>query len=143
MKPCYKSDGTKEIGAKIIAKLESLGCINGRGYLGDSLNNPYYYIDKNGIISNFEGIPDGYTLCSLEKTFPREMWVWDEDEKKKYKLIVEAFVPSLEYPYLVIKTSNGRYDGFKHAKEIEEPKTPKQQAIDKLNELSKLINEIL
>jgi hypothetical protein len=67
-KVCFKSDGTNEIGDKIINELERLGGKNVSGYSGNS-NNRYYCINDKGNVNMEYDIPEGYTLTEL----PSEM----------------------------------------------------------------------
>jgi hypothetical protein len=65
-KVCFKSDGTFETGAKIIAELEKLGG-NNTGFCGNGTTLPYYFIDVHSNIDVHVAIPDGYTLKELPK----------------------------------------------------------------------------
>lgn len=63
---CFKSDGTKETGQKIIEELEKLGAINKGEYNGVS-NERYYFINSKGNLDMEHDIPEGYELVNLNK----------------------------------------------------------------------------
>jgi hypothetical protein len=63
-KVCFKSDGTNEMGDKIINELERLGGKNVSSYSGNS-NNRYYCINDKGNVDMEYDIPEGYTLTEL------------------------------------------------------------------------------
>ena len=63
---CFKSDGTKKTGQKIIEELEKLGAINKSKYDGAS-NIGYYFINSKGNLDMEWGIPEGYELVNLNK----------------------------------------------------------------------------
>ena len=48
-KVCFKSDGTKETGSKIINELERLGGVNSLRFDGDSQVHLFYWINYEGI----------------------------------------------------------------------------------------------
>lgn len=151
-KVCYKSDSTKETGAKIIAKLKELGGVNSMGRDGTAKES-FYFINKNGVITYYFFIPHGYTLLDInepELAFPREMMVWDVGGKRNKvqrvvfainnKLCKQVLAYDCEYLKDVVLTNNG-LDTYNFAEEIQP--TPKEQAIAKLKELTELINQIL
>ncbi|MFW6248206.1 MAG: hypothetical protein ACOC4J_00380 [Bacteroidota bacterium] len=55
-----------------------------------------------------------------EKTFPREMLVWDDNESKSLPKKVIFYNHGNKFPWLVeSESTSGIYIGYKHAKEIE------------------------
>jgi hypothetical protein len=64
-KVCFKTDGTKETGAKIINELERLGGNNASRYSGNGTVHPFYWINYEGRITCDSFIPAGYTLTEL------------------------------------------------------------------------------
>jgi hypothetical protein len=64
-KTCFKSDGTKETGSKIINELERLGGVNSLRFNGDSQVLRFYWITYEGRITCDSFIPEGYTLTEL------------------------------------------------------------------------------
>ena len=136
-------DGTMETGERIIKYLEGLGGINSRGCDGH-MRSRYYLIDDNNDIDYFTNKPLDYELVTLpepnskNKTFPREMWVWDEIEVYAVKQTVDGMYKDR----YVVSDSQGRKDWkiFKHAKEIEPPKPLTTD--EKIADLQKQINEL-
>lgn len=63
-KPCYKSDGTRETGAKIIKALEAIGGSNTNGFKGDD-KNAYYFVASDSHIAASGSIFLGYELKEL------------------------------------------------------------------------------
>lgn len=61
---CFKSDGTKETGEKIINTLISLGGVNYYTLEG-TLRGNVYYIDYNNVIKDANYIPNDYTLLDI------------------------------------------------------------------------------
>lgn len=136
-KYCFKSDGTKERGAKIIKALEELG--------GSTLGVPwagtetdyFYYINKFGSFKNSPAMPEGYTLIEPDeilngKTFPREMYVSDISEENALicKRIATIYTiledPRIGKQYVGVATSN-YFIGFIHAVDI--PKEKKEEPV--------------
>ena len=121
-KVCIKSDGTFETGSRIIEYLEGLGSVN-IDCLKGGLSVYYCINDKNEIYCR-SSFPAGYELITLpeptpEKTFPREMWVWDDNELWPYKktvigLFKDRYVADIDFDDI--------WSIYKHAKEIEPPK---------------------
>lgn len=142
-------DGTIETGKRIIKYLEGLGGINSHGCDGH-MRSSYYLIDDNNNIDYFTNKPLDYELVTLpelappgyeptyEKTFPREMLVWDEAEVYAIKQTVDGMYKDR----YVVKDSQGRQDWeiFKHAKEIELPKPLTTD--EKIADLQKQIDEL-
>jgi len=64
-KVCFKSDGTKETGSKIINELERLGGVNSLRFDGDSQVHLFYWINYEGRITCDSFIPAGCTLTEL------------------------------------------------------------------------------
>jgi hypothetical protein len=64
-KVCFKTDGTKETGSKIINELERLGGNNASRYSGNGTVHPFYWINYEGRITCDSFIPAGYTLTEL------------------------------------------------------------------------------
>ena len=57
----------------------------------------------------------------VKPEFPCEMYVWDDEKDEKHKLEVVAYIPTLEYPYIVKPMLDRGYGvciGYKHAKPI-------------------------
>ena len=76
-------------------------------------------------LQNYENIKilemvDGHIKLPVEeKTFPREMLVWDKEESEACKSIIEAYLEGADYPWLAIsKRHRDKYYGYKNAKEI-------------------------
>lgn len=154
----YKSDGTKETGAKIIKKLESMGNVRRNGCYGDSLGSIYYI--QNGVVrwDYSECInPNDYTILDInepeELEFPRVMDVWNGDnEANAQARVVFEINPILKHKYIGysnceriedIKEGEMHASGWKHAKEITPVElTPLAKAKVKLKELHKLLDEI-
>jgi len=74
-KVCFKGDGTKEKGDKIISELEKLGGKNSAALGGHGTSHSYYFIGYDGGIDLDRMVPNGYTLTEL----PSEVKV---DDKK-------------------------------------------------------------
>ncbi len=82
-KICFKSDGTKETGTKIIKTLENLGGVNENHNYATGLKGWIYYIDEDSNIIDFsDKVPEGYILENVHTfkvpTFPRVMVVSDD-----------------------------------------------------------------
>ena len=72
---CYKSDGTKETGRKIIKALEDLGGKNDNCVSGEGLD--LYYYNFNNVILATATFPKGYTEAFLEADkSPYKPGVW-------------------------------------------------------------------
>ena len=137
-KVAIKGDCTVETGKRIINYLEGLGWVNSSnfGFMG----NYYYSLDRNGHIGYTPDIPLGYELITLpeptpEKTFPREMWVWDRSELYGMAAIVDGM-----YKGRYMVADGGDYDTYKYAKEIEPPKPLTTD--EKIADLQKQIDEL-
>ena len=60
----------------------------------------------------------------LKNPIPRNMWVWDDDEKdKKQRKVIYFLDPKLSYPIVALDDDAIGTENFKHCAEIEEPKT--------------------
>lgn len=119
-KVCIKSDGTFETGSRIIEYLEGLGSVN-IDCLKGGLSVYYCINDKNEIYCR-SSFPAGYELITLpeptpEKTFPREMWVWERYETYASRAIVDGM-----YKDRYVVVTDGDWEICKHAKEIDPPK---------------------
>ena len=136
-KVCIKGDGTEKTGKRIIEYLEGLGGVNKNGYYGDSKHK--YYIDYNGCIRN-NTPPSDYELITIpeqtpEKTFPREMWVWDDSRHNRQKEIVDGM-----YKDKYIARRKDEWFVFNYAKEIEPPKPLTTD--EKIADLQRQIDEL-
>ncbi len=135
-----KGDGTPETGKRIINYLEGLGGVNSSnfGFVG----NYYYSLDGNGHIGYTPDIPLGYELATLpeptpEKTFPREMWVWDDNELRPFKKTV---IGLFKDRYVVDVYIEDHWAVYKHAREIDPPKPLTTD--EKIADLQKQIDEL-
>jgi hypothetical protein len=91
-KICFKSDGTKETGVKIIKTLEELGGVNYHSYEGiDEFS--YYCIDSNNYISVQMSLTDDNILKDIH-TWKQELSKEDLLEKlliEKLGILKESF----------------------------------------------------
>lgn len=141
-KVCIKGDGTEETGKRIIEYFVSFGGLNTGLNTGATVY--YYYINDNIIVVDSE-IPIDYELITLpestpEKTFPREMLVWDENESRAIKYWVKGV---FEGRYVVMAYPNNpdcNWVVFNYAKEIEPPKPLTTD--EKIANLQKQIDEL-
>lgn len=83
-KIAIKSDGTNEMGERIISYLLSLGGKNKHKYEGTSKNS-YYYISANGNIDETYPCPAGYTEIFLNDEYPKYMWIGETEKEAKNK----------------------------------------------------------
>ena len=111
----------------------------------------YILIDSMGLIqaTNSEAVPDDFDVIdpfnapthtslngSQEKTFPREMMVWNYDLNEKHAELVDGIYKNM----FVVDLKNGGFDIFINAEEIDDQPTE----LDKLKaENEKLKNDIL
>jgi len=133
-------------GAKVIEFWESVG-VNTFGWKDNAMDIPYYGI-CNGIFDNYIDSSDCRVLTLEEaitirdsetKTFPREMYVWDNDirsiEKQMVYLIIDKSVVTDER---VIVVEDKQTFAFKNAMEVEEY----EAMMKKENENAELIKQI-
>ncbi len=139
-KVCIKGDGTEETGKRIINYLEGLGGVNSNCLKGGLA--VYYFInDKNEIYCRYD-LPAGYELATLpeptpEKTFPREMWVWDTYFHNRGKMVVDGM-----YKDKYIANRDDRWYVFNYAKEIDSEQTNPLTTDEKIADLQKQIDEL-
>lgn len=142
-KVAIKGDMTIETGDRILEYLKGIGGINSQ-YL-NGISNDLYFINSSMDICYCSGgiIPEGYELVTLpepnskNKTFPREMWVWDDNELRPHKKTV---IGLFKDRYVVDVDFEDNWAVYKHAKEIE---TPKPLTTDeKIANLQKQIDEL-
>lgn len=149
--PYVKWDNTcikvlsKEHGAKVVEFWKSVG-INTNGWIGIGTNIPYYGI-FNG---RFDNTVDSYgcRVLTLEeaiairdsetKTFPREMYVWNNDSSDLIKRNVVFIAKDHCLKYNVMTYHNGVWNSYQHAMEVEEY----EAMMKKKNENAELIKKI-
>lgn len=101
-KVCFKGDGTKETGAKIIKALKMLGGENIKGYNGKSID--YYFTRNSEEILTLSMIPKDYILANPddylkeEKPYPKWMWVGDKDEKEAKSCNKKYVIGKFKHP---------------------------------------------
>ena len=129
-KICFKSDGTKKTGKRIIKELEIMGGVNEYHNKG-TLKEFYYFIkNKNKCISHNSSIPADYTLAELppEPSFPRMMWVWNGDNKEKGQE-AEVFLSENEFEYPYVTKDKDSWNSFQHACELTDKPKPKEENV--------------
>lgn len=97
-------------------------CDNGISDYDDGCSNPSIY--KDGVwVSVISNVDPTTKRIIIEKTFPRDMLVWDDNESEAIVQTIDAYVPSLISPYITKspECENGSiYFGYKNAKEYDE-----------------------
>lgn len=81
---------------------------------------------KEGELQNYENVKilemvDGHIKLPVEeKTFPREMLVWDNNEAHAFECTIAGYLEGAEFPWVSVTSSSGgdMYNGYKSAKEI-------------------------
>lgn len=147
-KVAIKLDGTKEQFFKAQGYLEFLGAVYPFAQMPNDVE--FISIDKFGAITAtaLEAIPYDYDIIDpfnspnhttsnvrQEKTFPREMIVWDYDISEKHVGLVDGMYKNMFVVYL----KNGEFDIFINAEEIDDQTTE----LDRLkSENEKLKNDI-
>jgi hypothetical protein len=130
-----KSDGTVEMGMKIISYLKCIGGNNILDHYEGTNKNSYYFINCVNRIDWRFSVPDGYTEIFLpdylvkEKIFPRQMWVSDISEEKAKineikRTIVSRFTDNGFTGVVAKYPDNNTYRAWKYAVEIQEEKKP-------------------
>lgn len=96
----------------------------------DETDNPYFW-------NELEDKWHLFLSSKPEKTFPREMWVWDDDISTASPKKIEGKL-NLEYGYIVAdRTNNKVFVGFKNACELDEiEQISAEEAEKRLNELT-------
>lgn len=114
---------SKEHGKKVVEYLISKGASNKNNRRG-VMKGMYYFVDNDGSIWNSWYLPDGYTETFLPEEYPKEMWVWDDDEWDKRKRTVFGKFMGL---YMVENVTNV-FIGYRNASDIEEETDPLLEA---------------
>lgn len=156
-KVAIKLDGTKEQFVKAQGYLLFLGAVGPYTQMPNDLE--YILIDQFGTIgaTNTEIIPDDYYVidpfsepklwgglkANDDKTFPREMMVWDIEEKYANKLLIDGMYKGM---YVTI-CKDGSFMLRRYAKEIDyqpteldQLKAENEMLKDKINRLKNLVN---
>lgn len=117
---------SKEHGGEIIKFWKSLG-FNDAGYTGSNFNN--YYGIREGLVDCISS-SQSFDILTLEeaiairdknnKTFPREMYVWDGDIENAKKKNVVYIAKDVDFEHVVMTYTNFGWYPFKNAMEIEE-----------------------
>jgi len=111
-----------DTGAGLDGKTTIIRCDNGINVDDDGCSNPRVY--KDGVWVSVRSTVNPTTKrIIIEKTFPRDMLVWDDNESEAIVQTIDAYVPSLTYPYIIKapQCENGSvYFGYANAKEYDE-----------------------
>jgi len=114
-------------GAKVIEFWESVG-VNTFGWKDNAMDIPYYGI-CNGIFDNYIDSSDCRVLTLEEaiairdseiKTFPREMYCWNNDSSNVIKRNVVFIAKDHCIKYNIMSYNNGVWASYQHAMEVEE-----------------------
>lgn len=155
-KVAIKLDGTKEQFFRAQGYLLFLGAVGPYTQMPNDLE--YILMDQFGVIgvTNTEVLPDDYDVIDPfsepnhgvlkendDKTFPREMMVWNYDKEDKYKALVDGMYKGM----YVQDLKNGGFDILLHAEEIDyqpteldQLKAENEMLKDKINRLKNLVN---
>ena len=94
---------------------------------------------KEGELQNYENVKilemvDGHIKLPVEeKTFPREMLVWDNHEEDATYCTIVGYIEGVEFPWVSISSVScgDRYHGYKNAKEIDIVETISKEEAEK------------
>lgn len=157
--PYVKWDNTcikvlsKEHGAKVIEFWKSVG-IHTSGMIGNVINDHYGLFDGdfNGFTS--KKYWENKRILTLEeaiairdsetKTFPREMYVWNNDSSGLIKRNVVFIVKDHCNKYNVMTYNNGVWTSYQHAMEIDEYEAmnKNKELLDEISNTKKQMNEL-
>lgn len=136
-KYCFKADGTRGRGVKIIKALEKLGGKSMSDYKWQGTDEKhYYYVDDNNHFSSKYIIPCGYTLAEPDdilNEYPKEMYVSDNSEelalKSKTKRIIVAEVNYQEkHCFIAIGSDESKLIAWEYAVDI--PKSKESEVVE-------------